>query len=114
LNDLLGVRLDRGIKADDYFSEGDIKHQSGSVPTPANLKKRWGFKTRFHDLTEILKSKPSLVELHFSEEDIDYPFEAPSQPYPQPANTFQGRSFRIGNCLIFVLPMMNGVKNPAS
>ncbi|MBK9054562.1 MAG: hypothetical protein IPL78_27735, partial [Chloroflexi bacterium] len=40
-------------------------------------------KARFYDLQEILEKKPKLVELHFSEADVEFPFTPPVSPYPQ-------------------------------
>jgi len=84
LDELIGVRLDRDIRADEYFAEGDLKTRSESVISAEGLKRPWGLKARFHDLPDILRHRPELVELHFSKADVDNPqFQPPSQPYPQ-------------------------------
>lgn len=84
LDELIGVRLVRNICADEYFTEGDLEPRSGSTISAEGLKRPWGLKTRLHDLLDILRHRPRLVELHFSEADIDHPwFQPPSQPYPQ-------------------------------
>lgn len=84
LDELVGVQLDRDIRADEYFTEGDLRARSESVISAGGLKRPWGLKARCHDLLDILRHRPKLVELHFSEADVDDPpFQPPSQPYPQ-------------------------------
>ncbi len=83
LDELIGVRLDRDLRDDEYFSEGDLKHVPEPIISVTGLKRSWGLKARFHDLHNILAYKPKLIELHFSEEDVDYKFQVPPQPHPQ-------------------------------
>jgi N-acetylneuraminate synthase len=84
LDQLLGITLARDLKANDYFEEKDLL---AAVPqgqiAPHRFNRTWGLKARFHDLIDILALKPELVELHFSEDDVDFPFQAPPSPYPQ-------------------------------
>ena len=83
INELLGTVLRRDMKPDEYFSEQDLTHFADQVIRRDRLRRTWGFKARFHDLADILAKKPKLVELHFSAEDVDYPFTPPAGPYPQ-------------------------------
>jgi len=83
INDLIGVRLKRRIDVDEYFSEKDLVANQNLTIHTAQLSRPWGLKARFHDLADILAKKPRLVELHFSEEDVDYPFVPPPAPYSQ-------------------------------
>ena len=83
IDELIGARLDRDVKVEGYFVEGDLKSGTGSQIQVEKIHGTWGLKSRFHDLQEILAKKPKLVELHFSEEDIDYPFSPPDQLYEQ-------------------------------
>jgi len=83
LDDLLGVELHRAIAADEPFTENDLGRPANLEMDTAALRRRWGLKARFHDLSEVLAMKPELVELHFSEDDVGYPFVAPKEPYPQ-------------------------------
>ncbi len=83
LQELVGTRLDRAIEEDEYFTEGDLSTGVDRVLEPSLLVRTWGLKARFHDLQEILEKKPKLVELHFSEADVDHPFEAPPVPHSQ-------------------------------
>jgi N-acetylneuraminate synthase len=84
LPELIGVTLNRDIKADDYFVESDLQARRQQARLNINgLRRTWGLKARFHDLMTILEQKPQLVELHFSEKDIDHAFDPPPQPYPQ-------------------------------
>jgi sugar phosphate isomerase/epimerase len=83
IDELVGVTLHRDVAAQEYFTEGDL-----TVPEPMQvdsrpLRRRWGLKARFHDLDEILALKPNLVELHFSEEDLDHAWTPPPQPFEQ-------------------------------
>jgi N-acetylneuraminate synthase len=83
LEELIGVRLDRSIKAGEYFTEGDLKPGPVTKVDTTNLRRPWGLKARFHDLEAILSLKPRVVEMHFSEDDVDFPFTPPAAPYGQ-------------------------------
>jgi sialic acid synthase SpsE/sugar phosphate isomerase/epimerase len=83
LEELVGVRLDRDVLAGEYFTEGDLKPRPRLQLETNGLRRSWGLKSRFHDLQEILAHKPNLVELHFSEGDLEYEFIPPSEPYAQ-------------------------------
>ncbi len=81
IKELLGVKLRRSIRKDEYFSESDLKFVNLKSILSTHLHKTWGLKARFHDLEEIQAHKAPLIELHFSEEDVDHPFDPPLQPY---------------------------------
>lgn len=77
IGELVGTKLHRDIESDEYFTDRDLAPPALSEIDAAPLRKRWGLKARFHDLGEVLALKPQLVELHFSEEDVDRPWEPP-------------------------------------
>ena len=83
LNELVGKAIRRPIKQDDYFTESDLTQEEVVLIDPGRIHHAWGFKARFHDLAAILEKKPRLVELHFSTEDVDHPFNPPPAPHPQ-------------------------------
>jgi N-acetylneuraminate synthase len=83
LDELLGVTLHRDVKAGEFFAEEDLKPQPAEDIASSGLQRPWGLKARFHDLPEILALKPRIVELHFSEDDVDYGFRPPAQPHRQ-------------------------------
>ncbi|MBX3086089.1 MAG: N-acetylneuraminate synthase family protein [Anaerolineae bacterium] len=83
LNELLGCTLHRDVRAGDYFLEQDLRSPETVTIQNEHFHHRWGLKARFHDLINILEHKPKLVELHFSEHDVDHAVEFPSTPYPQ-------------------------------
>jgi N-acetylneuraminate synthase len=83
LPELLGVRLEREVRRREPFSEGDLDPAPPEVLDTSRLRRPWGLKARFHDLEQILDLTPDLVELHFSESDVDHPFEASDEPLPQ-------------------------------
>jgi len=83
IDELIGSRLERDIKPDEFFTEGDLC-TGVHVRIPAeNLHLAWGLKARFHDLQDIIAKKPRVVELHFSEADVDFSFTPPMKPYEQ-------------------------------
>jgi N-acetylneuraminate synthase len=83
IEELVGVELDRDVASGEYFTEGDLKPPEKMTIEGHGLRRPWGLKARFHDLDEILALQPKLVELHFSEADLDVDFAEPSKPYPQ-------------------------------
>jgi N-acetylneuraminate synthase len=83
LPELLGVELARDIEADDYFVDADLRVQQDLVLQTGHFRHPWGLKARFHDLADVLVKEPQLVELHFSDADVDYPFAPPPEPYTQ-------------------------------
>jgi sialic acid synthase SpsE/sugar phosphate isomerase/epimerase len=83
LDRLLGIELHRDMKAEDYFTEEDLVPPEDREIISVGLRRDWWLKTRFHDLSDALRHRPRLVEMHFSEDDVDHPFEAPPEPYAQ-------------------------------
>ena len=81
-DELIGVQLRRDVAAQEYFTDGDLAPPDALHIDSAPLRKRWGLKARFHDLDEVLALKPELVELHFSEEDLDHAWTPPADPLP--------------------------------
>jgi sialic acid synthase SpsE/sugar phosphate isomerase/epimerase len=82
-DELVGLQLNRDVAAEAPFVESDLLPPEHLAIESAPLRKRWGLKARFHDLDEVLALKPSLVELHFSEEDLTYAWTPPDEPFPQ-------------------------------
>lgn len=83
LDELIGTRLDREVREEELFTEGDLRTGAERSLERIRLRRRWGLKARFHDLAEMLEKQPRLVELHFSDTDLDHPFETPPEPLPQ-------------------------------
>ncbi len=83
IDELLGAELERDIVKDDYFYEGDLRPLENNQIQAHVLSHPWGLKARFHDLAGILEKKPKLVELHFSADDVNFPFAPPPEPYEQ-------------------------------
>ncbi|HSL83160.1 MAG TPA: N-acetylneuraminate synthase family protein, partial [Thermoanaerobaculia bacterium] len=83
LPELLGVRLERDVREGEPYGEGDLDPAPPEVLDTSSLRRPWGLKARFHDLEEVLALSPELVELHFSESDVDHPFEPPAEPLAQ-------------------------------
>ncbi len=83
MGQLIGVRLSRDVSTDEFFTENDLAPAEMPTISGETLRRPWGLKARFHDLAAVLHLQPKLVELHFSEDDADQPFEPPLSPYPQ-------------------------------
>lgn len=83
LNELIGITVKRRICTDEYFTEEDLNANHQQTIQTGNLNRAWGLKARFHDLAEILERKPRLVELHFSEHDVEHVFTPPAAPHSQ-------------------------------
>lgn len=83
IDELLGTTLDRAVAEDAYFTEGDLRTGTDRTLDPTGLRRTWGFKARFHDLDAFLAKQPPMVELHFSDVDLDHDFTPPAAPYPQ-------------------------------
>jgi len=79
IDELIGTILERDVKTDEYFAEGDLRPGASMSIGSSQLRRPWGLKARFHDLLEILGKEPRLVELHFSESDVEFPFSPPSE-----------------------------------
>jgi N-acetylneuraminate synthase len=83
VDELIGVTMHRDLAADDYFRESDLERHDAVRPDTTAFKRDWGLKARFHDFDEVMSLKPELIELHFSEEDLDFAFVPPEQSYEQ-------------------------------
>lgn len=83
IDELVGAKLERDVAEDEYFTEGDLLTGTGETIPVDRLRSRWGLKARFHDLLDIIEKKPRVVELHFSDEDVDHKFEPPAEPFDQ-------------------------------
>lgn len=83
IDDLVGVTLQRDVSAESPFEDSDVVAADLPALRTGAFKRDWGLKARFHDLEEVLALKPDVVELHFSETDVAYPFVAPAQPRPE-------------------------------
>lgn len=83
LDDLIGVTLRRDLDQGEYFTEADLAAAGPDTLMSDTLKRPWGLKARFHDLDEVLAMRPDLVELHFSDDDLQHAFDPPPQPHPQ-------------------------------
>lgn len=82
LDELIGVTLERDVAADDCFTDADVVPAVPPRLDAGGLRRKWGLKARFHDLSDVLELRPKLVELHFSEEDLDVPWD-PSVKHDQ-------------------------------
>jgi sialic acid synthase SpsE/sugar phosphate isomerase/epimerase len=81
VNELIGSRLDRDIAQDEPFIEQDLMAKRSHKIYEDRLTRPWGLKARFHDFSKILEKNPRVIELHFSESDVDYQWTPPAQPY---------------------------------
>ena len=74
LHELIGRRLQRAMKRDDYFKPEDLEDETVVRRLP-RFETCWGLKGRFHDLDAYLAYRPKLVEVHLNDQDLEYPFE---------------------------------------
>lgn len=81
--DLVGVTMRRDLTKGDCFTERDLHGEDSEIIHRERLKRPWGLKARFHDLQETLAFRPSLVELHFTEEDVRAHLPASTPVFPQ-------------------------------
>ena len=71
LPELVGRRIGRSMKADDYFFTSDIESDASS-PRAYSFRRPWGIPVRFHDALDfIARSKPDIVEFHLSYQDME-------------------------------------------
>lgn len=80
--DLVGKTAKRLIAEDEFFTNDDldarqIENHIGKIET------RWGLKARFFELNQLMKfePKPTLLEFHVNDKDLDFKFEKNSK-YP--------------------------------
>ncbi len=68
---LLGRRLRRQMRADDYFFASDLEEYAAR-PRPYRFTRPWGVPVRYHDaLSFITRCKPDVIEFHLSYQDMD-------------------------------------------
>lgn len=68
---LVGRRLGRAMKIDDYFFNSDVETES-TGPRAYSFRRPWGLPVRFHDALNFMgRSKPDIVEFHLSYQDMD-------------------------------------------
>lgn len=68
---LIGRRLGRSMKMDDYFFTSDVESDAVK-PRAYSFGRPWGVPVRFHDaLNFIDRSSPDIVEFHLSYEDME-------------------------------------------
>ncbi len=73
--DLIGKTAERNIKNDELFLESDLlKEKLFLSQKDYQFKRIWGLKTRLSELDETAKFDPRLLELHFSDKDLEVPF----------------------------------------
>lgn len=68
---LLGRRLARNVRADDYFIPSDLADDASS-PRRYRFRRPWGVPVRYHDaLSFIARCEPDIVEFHLSYKDME-------------------------------------------
>ncbi|MDQ3069604.1 MAG: N-acetylneuraminate synthase family protein [Acidobacteriota bacterium] len=72
VNELIGHSTKRAMAPDELFYEFDLEEGPREWIVPA-FHRAWGFKTRFTDVEEFARLKPTLVEHHFSDRDLQEP-----------------------------------------
>lgn len=77
--DLIGKTAVRDIQKGENFREEDFGAAFSSRSFIDRLNMRWGLKVRFHDLDQMVSYNPGFVEFHFTDKDLDVPFEPPKR-----------------------------------
>lgn len=68
---LVGQRLRRSMRADDYFFTSDLQNDA-VAPRAYSFSRPWGVPVRFHDALDFVnRSKPDIVEFHLSYQDME-------------------------------------------
>jgi sialic acid synthase SpsE/sugar phosphate isomerase/epimerase len=68
---LIGRRLGRPMKTDDYFFTSDLQSDA-TKPRAYSFSRPWGIPVRFHDALDFLgRSKPDIMEFHLSYQDME-------------------------------------------
>ncbi len=71
LTELVGQRIGRSMKMDDYFFTSDLE-SGATAPRAYSFRRPWGIPVRFHDALDFIdRSKPDIVEFHLSYQDMD-------------------------------------------
>ena len=76
VNDLVGRRIKRSLRRDDFFVEDDLRDpERPRQLRPVDVGTRWGIIARFTDIDHLLppfeRAGMSLVEFHTSDRDLD-------------------------------------------
>ncbi len=70
-DELIGSKLRRDIKEEDFFFMSDIKGET-VTPSSYKFKLKWGVPVRYHDYQEYAaKINPDIFEFHLSYSDMD-------------------------------------------
>ena len=68
---LIGRRIGRSLKSDDYFFSSDVETDA-VAPRAYSFQRPWGLPVRFHDALDFIgRSKPDIVEFHLSYQDME-------------------------------------------
>ncbi|MCB9409840.1 MAG: N-acetylneuraminate synthase family protein [Mycolicibacterium sp.] len=71
LPELLGRRISRSMKMDDYFFPSDLQNDAAR-PRAYSFRRPWGVPVRFHDALDFMRrSEPDIVEFHLSYQDME-------------------------------------------
>ena len=76
ISDLIGKKARRNMEKDDLFLESDLSKTSLSLyKKKYKFKRIWGLKSRLTELDKAVNFNPKLLELHFSDKDLEVPFQ---------------------------------------
>lgn len=76
ISELIGKRAKHNMEKDDLFLESDLLKTSPSFyKKKYKFKRIWGLKSRLTELDKTVKLNPRLLELHFSDKDLEVPFK---------------------------------------
>lgn len=71
LPQLVGRRLSRSLRADDYFFDSDVDSDA-VAPRAYSFHRPWGVPVRFHDALDfVARCKPDIIEFHLSYQDME-------------------------------------------
>lgn len=75
IDELIGKKANRDIKADGYFIESDLKGNAEYLHD-YKFNRKWGLVVRYNDLDGIVKkSSPHFFEFHLSYDDVEHDFK---------------------------------------
>jgi len=66
---MIGAKLARDVKADDYLFPDQFEHAAPAA-APVRIAKKWGIVGRLNDFRDFLDLKPDLVEIHLTWRDL--------------------------------------------
>ncbi|MGH1456339.1 MAG: N-acetylneuraminate synthase family protein [Alphaproteobacteria bacterium] len=76
MNDLIGRRAKRDMKAGDFFFPEDLSDKT-IERRPYSFKRPWGVPVRFHDFNNLKEgTNPNFLEFHLSYNDMDMDWRA--------------------------------------